>query len=103
MYWEMTNNWNNGDLHAKIPNGESPFEMQQRQKRALNLILNLPESEILICMHGRAMKSFLCLLLNQPLTKMEQFQHTNHCLHKVSLSGTEIDIQLSNYTLNLVY
>jgi broad specificity phosphatase PhoE len=103
IYWEMINNWNNGDLHAKIPNGESPFEMQQRQERALNLILNLPESEILICMHGRAMKSFLCLLLNQSLTKMEQFQHRNLCLYEVHINAEENHLIRANDVTHLLH
>lgn len=88
IYWEMINRWNSGDLHAKIPNGESPIELQERQKVAVHHLLNeTPESELLICMHGRAMKSFLCLLLNEPLTQMEKFQHTNLCLYEVHINN----------------
>ncbi|MCE2787245.1 MAG: histidine phosphatase family protein [Bacteroidota bacterium] len=103
MYWEMIYKWNEGDLHAKIPNGESPFEMQQRQKRALKMILNQPESEILICMHGRAMKSFLCLLLNQPLTQMEQFQHRNLCLYEVHIDTEECHLKRANDVTHLLH
>lgn len=103
MYWEMINKWNKGDLHAKIPNGESPFEMQQRQKRALDIILNQPESEILICMHGRAMKSLLCLLLNQPLTQMEQFQHRNLCLYEVHINAEKYHLMRANDVTHLLH
>ena len=103
MYWEMINKWNKGDLQAKIPNGESPFEMQQRQKRALDIILNQPESEILICMHGRAMKSLLCMLLNQPLTQMEQFQHRNLCLYEVHINAEENHLTRANDVTHLLH
>lgn len=102
VYHEMISRWNSGDLHAKIPNGESPLEMQNRQKVAVHQILNeTPEKEILICMHGRAMKSFLCLLLEQPLTKMEAFQHTNLCLYEVHYNGRNCTLVKSNDTAHL--
>ncbi len=102
IYHEMINRWNSGDLHAKIPNGESPLEMQNRQKVAAHQILNeTAEKELLICMHGRAMKSFLCLLLNEPLTKMEQFQHTNLCLYEVHYDGEYGRLVKSNDIMHL--
>jgi broad specificity phosphatase PhoE len=102
IYWEIINKWNNGDLHAKIPNGESPIEIQERQKQALDIILNQPASEILICMHGRAMKSLLCLLLNEPLTKMEQFQHSNLCLYEVHAHTENSKLIRANDTAHLL-
>jgi probable phosphoglycerate mutase len=96
IYWETVNMWNNGDLQAKITNGESPIEMQERQKIALNQIINTEEEVLLICMHGRAMKSFLCLMLGESLTKMEQFQHTNLCLYHLEYDGTTFKLLKSN-------
>lgn len=83
VYWQMIHKWNEGELDAKIPNGESPMEMQERQKAALVSIIEHPAKEILVCMHGRAMKSFLCLLLNVPLSQMEDFPHVNLCLYQL--------------------
>jgi probable phosphoglycerate mutase len=96
IYWETVNMWNNGDLQAKITNGESPIEMQERQKTALNQIINAEEEVLLICMHGRAMKSFLCLMLGESLTKMEQFPHTNLCLYHLEYDGTTFKLLKSN-------
>jgi|688.fasta_scaffold198472_2 broad specificity phosphatase PhoE len=78
FYWEVVNSWKAGNYNAKIVNGESAFEMQNRQIPAIEKIMsNTYEKCILICMHGRAMKSFLCTLLNEPLSKMEEFEHSN--------------------------
>jgi len=96
IYLETVNMWNNGDLQAKITNGESPIEMQERQKIALNQIINTEEEVLLICMHGRAMKSFLCLMLGESLTKMEQFHHTNLCLYHLEYDGTTFKLLKSN-------
>ena len=103
LFWEIIEAWNRGELDKKINNGESPIELQLRQQKALETILHHEAKQMLICMHGRAMKSFLCLLLNKPLTAMEEFQHSNLCLYQVSYSGTEFNLQLSNSTLHLVY
>jgi probable phosphoglycerate mutase len=91
-YWKLINDWNNGVLDAKIPNGESPIEMQARQQKALEMIIKSDETEILICMHGRAMKSFLCLMLDEPLTQMEKFQHSNLCLYQLQLNGKGFEL-----------
>jgi len=103
IYWEMIEAWNKGELDKKINNGESPIELQLRQQKALETILNHEAEQMLICMHGRAMKSFLCLMLNKPLTAMEEFQHSNLCLYQVRYTGAEFNLQLSNSILHLVY
>jgi broad specificity phosphatase PhoE len=92
-YWDTVNKWMIGELTAKVSNGESPLEIQERQKRAIEHILkNTAESTVLICMHGRAMKSFLCLLLNIPLSQMEDFQHTNLCLYLLKYNGIQFHL-----------
>jgi broad specificity phosphatase PhoE len=102
-YWDMLNKWKSGDLHAKIPNGESPIELQERQKRAAELILNDEADTLLICMHGRAMKSLLCLLLNKPLTEMETFQHTNLCLYTLEYTQGSCRLLQANDVSHLEY
>ncbi|MDH5367751.1 MAG: histidine phosphatase family protein, partial [Cyclobacteriaceae bacterium] len=68
--------WRLGDTALKIDGGESPEDVRDRQKIALREILSREEEEtILICMHGRAMRIFLCLILNYPLSRMDEFEH----------------------------
>jgi broad specificity phosphatase PhoE len=88
IYWEIIQRWNKGDLDARIPNGESPIEMMERQKPALDVILASEAEHVLVCMHGRAMKSLICLMLNIPLSRMEEFQHVNLCLYQIEANGT---------------
>ena len=84
IYWETVNKWNSGDEHAKIAEGESPNQLQKRQKIALDRILqNTNDKLILVCMHGRALKSFMCLLLNKSISSMEEFPHTNLGLYQL--------------------
>ena len=94
--------WTNGELDVKFENGESPNEVQARQKQALEIIMSHPEEEeVLICMHGRAMRLFLCLLTNQPLTRMEDFPHQNLVLYKVAFDGEKFEIVDFNNSIHL--
>lgn len=102
VYLNVVNKWNNGELQEKVPNGESPLEMQHRQKISLNIIMeNVHENKILICMHGRAMKSFLCLLLDIKLTEMESFFHSNLGLYVLNFDGKKFDLLKQNDTEHL--
>jgi broad specificity phosphatase PhoE len=67
--------------------------VKARQLEALQTIMShSEEKEVLICMHGRAMRLFMCILLNKPLTEMESFPHQNLVLYKVSWDGTKYEI-----------
>lgn len=77
-YRQIMEGWQAGKLDVAIEGGESPLMVQERQKPALDHILaQEDEDTILVCMHGRAMRIFLCLLLNRDLRTMDQFEHTN--------------------------
>jgi len=82
LYWQVVNEWNAGNYHAKLTNGESAIELSERLKIAESKIFtnNLPQNT-LICMHGRAMKAFFCNLLHMPLLAMDTFEHSNTCLY----------------------
>lgn len=102
LYWQMIHKWNAGELDAKIRNGESPIEMQERQKKIFHSIVESEAQNILICMHGRAMKSFLCLLLNIPLTQMDDFPHVNLCLYQLEYDDNSFSLLKHNNTDHFV-
>ena len=102
IYREIVRQWNEGMYDAKIPNGESAHELRERQMVAVHQILQQNQSEnILICMHGRAMKSFICLLLGEPPSKMEEFQHTNLGLYLLGYDGEKFMLLKRNDTDHL--
>ncbi len=101
-YIDMVNAWTSGDLNYRIPGGENPLELQARQKIGLQRILNDPHELILVCMHGRAMKSFLCLMLNKPLHEMEDFQHQNLGLYVLDYADQRFELKLQNSTEHLL-
>jgi len=82
QYAEMLTAWNSGDYSQKVPGGESPSEVQERQAVSMRYIMaNEHEQNVLICMHGRAMRILFCLLLGLELKEMDTFHHKNLCLY----------------------
>jgi probable phosphoglycerate mutase len=85
VFKTLIDEWRAGNIDAKPTGGESPRELQDRQKRFINHILHTPDRNILISMHGRAIRSMLCTLTDTPLSRMEEFPHVNLTLYKVNL------------------
>ena len=97
FYQYAVNAWNSGNYDVAVANGETPNQLQQRQKKALEYILkNTHEKTVLVCMHGRALKSFICLLLNVPLFNMDNYQHQNTCLYQLDFDGEKFELVIEN-------
>lgn len=89
----MMEKWEAGDYDAHFEGGESPNDVVSREKEAIEIIKNAKDEKIvLVCMHGRAMRLFLCLLTNTPISEMTSFPHQNTVLYKVELRGGEFVI-----------
>jgi len=85
--------WANGELDVCVDCGESPNEVKVRQQEALQYILeDQDEKNILVCMHGRAMRMFLCLVLGYPFSEMEKFPHQNTALYKLEYEDAAFTI-----------
>lgn len=96
-FYSLTEDWTKGKLNKRIPQGESPMEVNVRQKQALMHILSKQEeSKVLICMHGRALRLLLCELTKNPLTKMDTYPHQNLSLYKVDYHQEEFIIKEFN-------
>ena len=95
-YRNLLEEWERGNLIAKAESGESPLEVSRRQQKFIDYMLARPESKILICMHGRAMRIFLPTLLKQDLRVMEDYPHHNLTLYKVIFDGNRFTIGLFN-------
>lgn len=100
---DMLGSWVSGQLTQKFENGESPEDVKIRQLEAFEHILeNDRAKNILVCMHGRAMRILLCVLLDKPLSDMEQFPHSNTTLYKLEYDGTKFSIIEFNNTDHLI-
>lgn len=103
-YASVVQAWRNGALDQAIEGGESPLMVMDRQKPALQHILEQREEEtVLICMHGRAMRIFLCLMLGQDLINMDNFQHNNLCLYllQYDYASEKFHLEVSNEQAHL--
>jgi probable phosphoglycerate mutase len=104
QFHDMIASWRTGNLHAAVEGGETPAALFERQKMGLETIeAQISENPALVCMHGRAMRSFLCLLTGHPLHLMDDFEHNNVCLYilQKQLHESHYHIMLNNCTAHL--
>ncbi len=80
-YRHMLHQWQLGNLDYAIAGGESPNLVAERLNRGIETILTGPGEIILVCMHGRAMRIFLSLILETDLKDMDKYEHQNLCLY----------------------
>ncbi len=101
-YISIFKKWRSGILDEKIPGGESPRELQQRQLRFIeNILKPSAENKILICIHGRAMRSLLCTMLGDDLSKMDDYPHQNLSLYKLFYNSKGFEMDWFNYTKHM--
>jgi probable phosphoglycerate mutase len=101
-YHWMLKQWQLGQTHIPIEGGESPDSVALRQRKFIDLFRARPEDKnILVCMHGRAMRILLCQLLNYPLRSMDMFEHQNLCLYLLHHSGNQLTVERYNNTDHL--
>lgn len=97
FYHYMLRQWQEGNTTVKFENGESPEDVAARMQPAIDLIMSHEnEKTILVCMHGRAIRILLCLLLHYPLRSMDMFEHVNLCLYELNWTGTMFSVERSN-------
>ncbi len=96
--------WMEGDYSTTLLGGESPLQVIERQQVALDHILkNEKERTILICMHGRAIRLFLCLLTKTELKFMDKFPHQNLSLYRVSYEEPNLLENITNSRNNGIF
>lgn len=101
LYQETVKRWRAGELNLGVSGGETPIEVMERQKPAIEHILSQPEKNVLICMHGRAMRILLSWTLNYSLSNMDSFHHANLGLYQLTWTGTSFRLDRFNDTAHL--
>jgi broad specificity phosphatase PhoE len=101
-YVSIVNSWRNGKTDLAIEGGESPDEVAARLQKFLNLILTREdEKTILICMHGRAMRILLCVLMEMDLCRMDEFPHKNLGLYIINYRDGKFAVEATNSLTHL--
>jgi len=99
---EVVEKWQGGNYDAKFEGGESPNDVSIRLQETISLIKSkTDEKRILVCMHGRAMRLLLCLLLDKPLSEMGDFPHQNTTLYRLSFDDNKFKVIDFNNTDHL--
>jgi probable phosphoglycerate mutase len=108
-YRKILDGWSQGQLDVALPGGESPLDVAERMNRFLDAhirpALQTPADQNtdavaipkrLVVSHGRAMRVLLCLLMQQPLTYMEQYSHGNLGLYRLAWDGSRFRLEDAN-------
>ncbi len=97
IYTAIMQRWANGETHLGIGGGESPETVLARQIPVWDLILSKAEEEnVLVCIHGRAIRILMCHVMNVPLKEMDSFLHDNLCLYLLEYTNGKVKILKAN-------
>ena len=100
-YWQVVNEWNQGNVSLRIDGGESPEDVKDRQAPVLKKIEESEEELILICMHGRAMRILCAHFIDEDLKKMDDYQHKNLGIYILEMKNGKISVLERNITEHL--
>ncbi|MEO5911818.1 MAG: histidine phosphatase family protein [Pelobium sp.] len=101
-FQKLIEHWALGRYDEKVEGGESPNEVYKRQTVAMDHILAQKDEKIvLICMHGRAMRLLMCLLMKKPLDKMNDYPHQNTSLYVLDYDGSNFTMKTFNSLAHL--
>jgi broad specificity phosphatase PhoE len=95
-YYNIINEWKNGNLTIKIKGGESAQDLADRLIPFVEELKTNTNQTILVCTHGRTLRVLMCLLLGLPISKMDDFYHNNTCLYHLSYDGNKFNIIKEN-------
>ena len=95
-YHNMLKKWSEGELDHKIIGGESPLDVSQRLEKGMERILQNGGQNILVCMHGRAIRILMSTVLKYDLRFMDVFRHENLCCYELT-QNKDGDIRLDRY------
>jgi len=56
-YKRVANEWDNGNYHVALANGETAHNLGQRVQWFVNHLQQRPEKKLLVCSHGRTMRA----------------------------------------------
>ena len=95
-YSKLIDTWLAGDLDNKFEKGESPNEMSLRLVKGFNKVLEDNHETVLLCIHGRALRILLSKIIDNDLTKMDKYIHSNTGLYILEFTNGKYEILGSN-------
>ena len=95
-YARLIDTWLAGNLDNKFKEGESPNEMSARLLKGFNKVLDDDHDTVLLCIHGRALRILLSKIIDNDLTKMDKYVHSNTGLYILEYKNGKYEILGSN-------
>ena len=95
-YARLIDTWLAGNLDNKFEEGESPNEMSIRLVKGFNKVLDDDHDTVLLCIHGRALRILLSKIIDNDLTKMDKYVHSNTGLYILEYKNGKYEILGSN-------
>ena len=95
-YARLIDTWLAGNLDNKFEEGESPNEMSIRLVKGFNKVLDDDYDTVLLCIHGRALRILLSKIIDNDLTKMDKYVHSNTGLYILEYKNGKYEILGSN-------
>ncbi len=81
-YNHAVSSWKEGLFDERVEGGESARELGERCHFTIDWLQKAKRENILICSHGRTIRALVCLILEKPLSDMEEVSHKNVGLYK---------------------
>ncbi len=91
-YARLIDTWLAGNLDNKFEEGESPNEMSVRLVKGFNKVLDDDHDTVLLCIHGRALRILLSKIIDNDLTKMDKYVHSNTGLYILEFKNGKFEI-----------
>ena len=91
-YAKLIDTWLAGNLDNKFEEGESPNEMSERLVKGFNKVLDDDHDTVLLCIHGRALRILLSKIIDNDLTKMDKYVHSNTGLYILEYKNDKYEI-----------
>jgi broad specificity phosphatase PhoE len=80
--------WQSGELHVRIPGGESPAEVFDRANETVESLIDSTESDTLtLFLHGRLIRILLSKWLGYGLENMHKIEHQNGAVYQLVYNG----------------
>ncbi len=100
-YWETLELWKKGEVALKTESGESPIDVAERQQLPIAEMKKMEVDKLLVCMHGRALRILISVLMDTPLKEMDQYKHNNLGLWVLDFDGQKFSIDVANEVSHL--
>ncbi len=100
-YYSIIDAWKEGDLTIKIDGGESAQDLVDRLQPFVEEIRTSAHKNVLVCTHGRTLRVLICLLLEKPVSEMDEYEHQNTCLYHLEYDGQHFNLLKENDTTHL--